>query len=183
VALRSTKTVIMKDGLILAKGKVLTGFDQKRAVNDSLEKALTAAGISRNELWKIGCTGSGKDAIEMADTQVNEIKAMAKGARYFFPDARTVVDVGAEEGRAVKMDAGGNVVDFAVNEKCAAGAGVFIESMARALEVGTGRDGFTFSSIGQRDSHERPMRHFRRIRGGGPHSCKDAEARHQQGHP
>jgi benzoyl-CoA reductase subunit D len=132
---KSTKTVIIKDGLILAKAKVLTGFDQKRAVKDALERALTAAGISRNELRKIGCTGSGKDAIEAAGTQVNEIKAMARGARYFFPEARTVADVGAEEGRAVKMDAGGNVLDFAVNEKCAAGAGVFIESIARALEV------------------------------------------------
>ena len=60
---------------------------------------------------------------------------MARGACYFFPEARTVVDVGAEEGRAAKLDAKGNALDFAVNEKCAAGAGVFVETMARALEV------------------------------------------------
>ena len=71
----------------------------------------------------------------MADTQVNEIKAMAKGANYLLPSARTVTDVGAEEGRAVKIDENGNVDDFAINEKCAAGAGAFIEAMARALEV------------------------------------------------
>jgi benzoyl-CoA reductase subunit D len=71
----------------------------------------------------------------MADDHVNDIKAMSKGAHYFFPNARTVADVGAEEGRAAKIDAEGNPVDFAINEKCAAGAGTFIEAMARALEV------------------------------------------------
>jgi benzoyl-CoA reductase subunit D len=66
---------------------------------------------------------------------VNDIKAMAKGANFYFPKARTVADVGAEEGRAAKLDEKGNAVDFAVNEKCAAGAGAFIEAMARALET------------------------------------------------
>jgi len=66
---------------------------------------------------------------------VNDIKAMAKAANYFYPSARTVTDVGAEEGRAVKIDEQGGVVDFAINEKCAAGAGAFIEAMARALET------------------------------------------------
>ena len=71
----------------------------------------------------------------MAADTVNEIKAMTKAAHYFFPNARTVADVGAEEGRAAKIDEKGDPVDFAINEKCAAGAGAFIEAMARALEV------------------------------------------------
>ena len=60
---------------------------------------------------------------------------MAKGAHYYFPSARTVADVGAEEGRAAKLDENGMALDFAINEKCAAGAGAFIEAMARALEI------------------------------------------------
>jgi benzoyl-CoA reductase subunit D len=60
---------------------------------------------------------------------------MGKGANYFFAGARTVADVGAEEGRAAKLDEQGNAVDFVVNEKCAAGAGAFIEAMSRALET------------------------------------------------
>jgi benzoyl-CoA reductase subunit D len=71
----------------------------------------------------------------MSDDTVSDIKAMSKGANFFFPNARTVADVGAEEGRAAKIDENGNPVDFAINEKCAAGAGAFIETMARALEV------------------------------------------------
>ena len=132
---KNTKTVIMKDGDIIGKGMVQTGFDQEKAVDESLGMAIKAAGISRDGINKIGGTGSGKDSIKMADNTVNDIKAMAKAANYFYPKARTVTDVGAEEGRAVKIDENGNVDDFAINEKCAAGAGAFIEAMGRALET------------------------------------------------
>jgi benzoyl-CoA reductase subunit D len=132
---KNTKTIILRDGEIIGKGKVLTGFDQRKAVGASLEKAIEAAGVSKEAIEKIAGTGSGKDSVTMADMAVNDIKAMAKAAHYYFPDARTVTDVGAEEGRAAKLDDRGNAVDFAINEKCAAGAGAFIEAMARALEI------------------------------------------------
>jgi benzoyl-CoA reductase subunit D len=132
---KNTNTVILKEGQVIGKGFVLTGFDQEKAVEESLEKALQAAGISRDDVNKIGGTGSGKNSIKMADTLVNDIKAMGKAAHYFFPNSRTVTDVGAEEGRAAKIDENGSVVDFAINEKCAAGAGAFIEAMGRALET------------------------------------------------
>jgi benzoyl-CoA reductase subunit D len=67
--------------------------------------------------------------------RVNDIKAMGKAAHYFFPKSRTVADVGAEEGRAARLDEKGNAADFAINDKCAAGAGAFIETMSRALEI------------------------------------------------
>ena len=132
---KTTKTVILKDGKIIGKGKVLTGFDREKAVEVSLNKAVQEAGIAREDILRIGGTGSGKNSIKMADDNVDDIKAMAKGANFFSPTARTVTDVGAEEGRAARIDEKGNPVDFAVNEKCAAGAGAFIEAMARALEV------------------------------------------------
>jgi benzoyl-CoA reductase subunit D len=132
---KNTKAVVMKDGMIVGKGLAPTGFEPVRAVEDSLNKAMQQAGIPRADIRRICGTGSGKNAVQIADEFVNEIRAMAKGGFHFFPGARTVADVGAEEGRAVKLDAHGNPVDFAVNEKCAAGAGAFIEAMARALEV------------------------------------------------
>ena len=132
---KNTKTVIMKDGEIIGKGTVQTGFDQKKAVDDSLAAAIEEAGIARDDIEKIGGTGSGRNAIDIADTSVNDIKAMGRAANYFYPNARTVTDVGAEEGKAAKLDEKGNAVDFAINEKCAAGAGAFIEAMARALEI------------------------------------------------
>jgi len=132
---KNTKAVIMKDGKIIGKGLVLTGFDLVKAVEDCLGVAVQRAGITREDIQRIFGTGSGKDAIKVAEGTVNDITAMAKGAHYFFPNARTVADVGAEEGRAAKLDEQGHAVDYAVNEKCAAGAGAFIEAMARALEV------------------------------------------------
>ena len=132
---KNTKTVIMKDREIIGKGKVSTGFDQKKAVEESLAEAIATAGIARDDIEKIGGTGSGKNAIDIADASVNDIKAMGKAANYYYPNARTVTDVGAEEGKAAKLDETGNTVDFAINEKCAAGAGAFIEAMARALET------------------------------------------------
>jgi benzoyl-CoA reductase subunit D len=132
---KNTKTVILKDGKIIGKGMVLTGFDQTKAVKDSLDMAVKHAGIARKDIQRIFGTGSGKNAVKIANDSVNDIQAMAKGAFFFFPAVRTVADVGAEEGRAAKLDEKGNPVDFAINEKCAAGAGAFIEAMARALEV------------------------------------------------
>jgi len=132
---KTTKTAILKNGQIIGKGLVLTAFDPGKAVEDSLEMALQQAGLARRDLRRIVGTGSGKKAVAIADDSVNDIKAMAKAAFYFLPKARTVLDVGAEEGRAAKLDGKGNPVDFAVNEKCAAGAGAFIEAMARALEL------------------------------------------------
>ncbi|MEJ2725987.1 MAG: BadF/BadG/BcrA/BcrD ATPase family protein, partial [Deltaproteobacteria bacterium] len=132
---KNTKTVIIKDGKIIGKGKVFTGFDQNKAILASWHMALKEARISEDHVEATCGTGSGKNAIRNVKSLVNDIKAMAKGAGYFFPKARSVADVGAEEGRAAKLDENGNPVDFAINEKCAAGAGAFIEAMARALET------------------------------------------------
>jgi benzoyl-CoA reductase subunit D len=136
---KNTKTVILKDDMIVGKGKVTTGFDQNKAIVESFEAACKQAGISADQVETLCGTGSGKDSVKKALPQtkelVNDIKAMGKAAHFFFPSARTVADVGAEEGRAAKVDEYGNALDFAVNEKCAAGAGAFIEAMARALET------------------------------------------------
>ncbi|MGD9212494.1 MAG: acyl-CoA dehydratase activase [Desulfobacteraceae bacterium] len=132
---KNTKTAILKNGQIIGQAIVPTGFDQEKSVEASLAKATENAGITREDIDKIYGTGSGKASILMATETVNDIKAMGKGAKFFFPTAHTVADVGAEEGRAAKLDENGNPVDFAINEKCAAGAGAFIEAMARALET------------------------------------------------
>ncbi len=132
---KNTKTVIFRDDEIIGKGLALTGFDQAEAIENSLEAAVKDAGIKREEIEKYAGTGAGMEEVKQADFQVNEIKAMAKAAKYVFPHARTVTDVGAEMGRAAKINENGMVEDFAINEKCAAGAGAFIEAMSRALEV------------------------------------------------
>jgi benzoyl-CoA reductase subunit D len=136
---KNTKTIIMKDGKIIGKAQALTGVDQNKAILESFETACKKAGLEPVQVESICGTGSGKDSVKKAmpgvKDLVNDIKAMGKAANYFFPSARTVADVGAEEGRAAKLDERGNALDFAINEKCAAGAGAFIEAMSRALET------------------------------------------------
>jgi benzoyl-CoA reductase subunit D len=148
-----TKAVIIGDGAIRGKGLVLTGFDLVRAAEEALNGAMTLAAVGRQDLQKIYVTGSGKDAIKIGDGSVSEIKAMASGAHFFFRGARTVADVGAEEGRAARLDEKGHPVDFVINEKCAAGAGAFIEAMARALEMSVAEIG----PLSLQSDHEIPL--------------------------
>jgi predicted CoA-substrate-specific enzyme activase len=136
---KTTKVVIFGEGRIMGESVVVTGFDQVKAIRTCLAQALEKAGVTEAQLQAICGTGSGKNAVTKAlrttKELVNDIKAMGKGAHFYFPSATTVVDVGAEEGRAARLDEQGNVLDFSINEKCAAGAGSFIEAMARALET------------------------------------------------
>lgn len=130
-----TKAVILEDGRVLAVSAVLSGFDRTAAAAEALVSALNKAGKGRDDVQHVTATGSGKNEVPFALSIITEISADARGALYLFPAVRTVVDVGAEEGRALKCNGEGRIVDFAVNDKCAAGAGSFIETMARALET------------------------------------------------
>src|SRR5271157_5094936 len=132
---KNTKTVILKDDKIIGRGSVLTGFDQAQAVQESLEIALKNAAVNQDHIEHIGGTGIGAKSIQQADITVNDLKAIAAAAKFFFPNGRTVADIGAEEVRVAKVNEKGNVVDIAINEKCAAGSGAFIEAMSRALET------------------------------------------------
>jgi len=135
VGAKTIKVVLMEDRKIRAKAKVLSGFDQEESAKEALEQALKEAGLSREAIGSIFTTGNGRKAISYASGDVTEPRAAALGAVFLYPSARTVIDVGAEEARAIKCDSNGKVLDFAVNEKCAAGSGAFTEAMARALEV------------------------------------------------
>ncbi len=94
---KNTKTVILKDDKIIGRGSVLTGFDQAQAVKESLEIALKNAGVNQDQIEHIGGTGSGAKSIQQADITVNDLKAIAAAAKFFFPNCRTVADIGAEE--------------------------------------------------------------------------------------
>jgi len=132
---KNTKVLILKDGNILSTSLVLSGFDQEESAEKALNNALDKVGISRKDVEHITVTGAGMDAIKFADTNITTITADARGTYFIFPSVRTIVDIGAEEGIVIKLDEHGKVKDFGINEKCAAGAGAFIEAMSRALEV------------------------------------------------
>lgn len=133
----NTKVAIMDNGNVLALAGVRTGFDQKQSADEAIKLALTEAGLSREKIQRIGATGIGRKAIsDITTNDVNEIISAAKGISFYYDSkARTVIDAGAEEARAIRLDADGSIREFVVNEKCAAGAGTFTEAMAEALEV------------------------------------------------
>ncbi len=132
---QTVKTVILKDGKILARSKAFSGFEPAKAADEMLTEALTKAKLSKSHLDHVTATGSGMEMAYASDSTVSMMGADARAGVWLFPTARTIIDVGAEEARAVKCDDHGTMIDFVVNERCAAGAGAFIEAMARALEV------------------------------------------------
>jgi benzoyl-CoA reductase subunit D len=129
------KVVIIKDGQILSKAQNFLGFEPTKAAEQALKEALQTAKLSRDTIQHITATGAGVEMVTFADSTVSMMGADARSGVYFFGSARTVIDVGAEDARAVNCNEKGVMLDFVVNARCAAGAGTFIEAMARALEV------------------------------------------------
>jgi benzoyl-CoA reductase subunit D len=139
VGAKFAKVVILKDGQVIARAKALVGLDLMKSASDVFDTALKDAGLSRSDIQRVVATGMGGNAVLQkppinADEAVSVVVAGAAGAHQLVPTVKTVIDVGAEEGRGIKVE-GGKVRDFVINERCAAGAGTFIEAMARALEV------------------------------------------------
>jgi benzoyl-CoA reductase subunit D len=132
---QSVKAVILKDGEVVSRSQVFSGFDPAKAAEQALDEALKKAKMALNDLDHITATGSGMALATNSNSTISMMGADARAGVYLFPIARTIIDVGAEEARAVKCDEKGIMVEFVLNERCAAGAGTFIEAMARALEV------------------------------------------------
>lgn len=132
VGAKTVKIVLSDDGRITGKIIAPSGQETAAAVAAAWDELTSGSGKPQ----RVIATGVGKAAVPNADGFVRETAAAAKGAKSLFPEALCVVEVGAEEGRCVKIKDNGKAADFVINEKCAAGAGAFAESMARALEMG-----------------------------------------------
>jgi len=135
VGARNVKAVVAEDGKVTARSMVATGFDPAASASDALARVIEASGHTAAEIRQIIATGTNAEMASHATGKITMMRAMALAGTHFFPKARTVIDVGAEDARAVKCDERGNVQDFVANDRCAAGAGAFIESMTRALEL------------------------------------------------
>lgn len=135
IGAKTIKVVLLEDSKILAKSLVLAGIDTAAATQRACDEALDTAGLTREQVGRFMATGAGRKDCALTDEQITEVGAAAKGMNHILKSCRTVIDVGAEEGRTMRCDENGKVIDFAFNEKCAAGAGAFAEGMARALQV------------------------------------------------
>ncbi len=134
VGSRRVKVVLLSDETILGKGIREVGFKVDEDVSSCIEEVFEPLGISMENVDAVGVTGSGRGLFERAHFRFTEITADARGAFYIDPECKTCIDIGAEESRVLRIKEG-KVLKFAVNDRCAAGAGIFLETMARALEM------------------------------------------------
>ena len=134
----SSKVVILKDGKEIIAASVAQVGTGTSGPEQALTEALEKSGLSRQDMSSIVTTGYGRFAFEDADRQVSEISCHAKGAYFQVPSARTIIDIGGQDAKAIRIDEKGIVKQFFMNDKCAAGTGRFLDVMARVLEITIG---------------------------------------------
>ncbi len=132
----STDVVLLDGrGRVAASAVVATGASTRKACAEALGRALADAGATEPDIAFAVATGYGRESAAPAGLRVTEITCHARGARHLFPGARTVLDIGGQDSKVIRVSPDGKVADFAMNDKCAAGTGRFLEVMARALEM------------------------------------------------
>ncbi len=127
---------------IVARTLIDTGANVIRAGQRALDELIANAKIDRDDVKFVVGTGYGRYKIEAGDTQVTEISCHARGAQMLFPNTRTVIDMGGQDTKAIKVGSEGDVLDFCMNDKCAAGTGRFLAGAADVL-------GLTLDEIGE----------------------------------
>jgi predicted CoA-substrate-specific enzyme activase len=125
----------MADKIILDSRVVPTGYNAEAAGRRVFEAILAEAGLAESDVDKIVSTGYGRNAVSFVDKAVTEILCHGAGAVFLKPGVRSLVDIGGQDSKALVIGTDGKVKDFAMNDKCAAGTGRFLEVMARAMDV------------------------------------------------
>jgi len=132
---KNVHVVITNDGTILVKTETFSGIKKGEAAEQTYEKALKQGKLKQQDVARAVATGSSGKLVTFVDGVIPDASAAVKGVMKLIPSARTIIDVGAEEGKVMKISPQGKVLDFAINERCAAGTGTFVETMARVLEI------------------------------------------------
>ena len=128
-----TKVVIMDEGeKICARVESHTGAEHRRLANKVMEQALAQANLPFSEISYVVATGYGRINVPFADCQITELTCHARGVASLFPSAKTALDIGGQDAKGLKIK-DGKLIDFVMNDKCAAGTGRFLEVIAKAL--------------------------------------------------
>jgi len=131
-----TKAVIVDaDGKIVSRALTDTGANVVKAAESAFDLALKSGGLSEQDVLYVVGTGYGRYKVTFGDSQVTEISCHARGAVQMFPGTRTVIDMGGQDTKAIRIHPNGEVQDFCMNDKCAAGTGRFLQAAAFALEI------------------------------------------------
>ncbi len=132
----SCDAVVIDDAeTILASAVIPTGARNRESIARVKTKVLQGAHIQEADLAATISTGYGRERVENRLAAVTEITCHARGIRFVIPNTQVLIDIGGQDSKAIRLDGAGRVVDFAMNDKCAAGTGRFLEAMARALQV------------------------------------------------
>jgi predicted CoA-substrate-specific enzyme activase len=131
----SSKVVILEDGEKVVASSVFQVGTGSSGPERALKEAFEKSGLGFEDMAKIVATGYGRYSFEKADKQISEISCHAKGIFHLIPTARTIIDIGGQDAKAIRLDSRGSVSQFFMNDKCAAGTGRFLEVMARVLEI------------------------------------------------
>jgi (R)-2-hydroxyacyl-CoA dehydratese activating ATPase len=123
------------EGTMLAASVVPTGARNREAIARATEEVLRTAGLSEADIKATVSTGYGRDRVEKRLAAVTEITCHARGVEALLPGTKVLIDIGGQDSKAIRLDGEGRVVEFAMNDKCAAGTGRFLEAMARALQI------------------------------------------------
>ena len=131
-----TKAVVVdEDGTIVGKTVIDTGANVVSAAEKAYLLALQSGGVLEEQVGYIVGTGYGRYRVTFGDSQVTEISCHARGAAQLFPGTQTVLDMGGQDTKAIRVKPNGEVTDFCMNDKCAAGTGRFLEAAAFALSI------------------------------------------------
>ncbi len=130
----TTKAVVLRENEIVGYIIIPTGFDFRKAGEEACWEVLSKCGMGKSEVGTILATGYGRSSIGFADKTISEITAHARGVGYLIPAAHTIIDIGGQDSKVIITD-NGKVVDFLMNDRCAAGTGKFLEYTAKALEI------------------------------------------------
>ena len=134
---RAIKAVLLDTvaSRVLASGLADQGVEQERLATELFEGLLRDARLDRSQISNVVATGYGRNAIRFAGTTITEITCHARGVHHLAPDARTIVEIGGQDSKVIALEDGGRVRDFAMNDRCAAGTGRFLEMVASRLEM------------------------------------------------
>ncbi len=137
-----TKAIIINEKQhIVGRSLTDTGANVVAAAQKAYELALADAGLEEREVEYVVGTGYGRYRVTFGNTQVTEISCHGRGSVHMFPDTRTVVDMGGQDTKAIRVNARGEILDVCMNDKCAAGTGRFLGAASDALDIPLGELG------------------------------------------
>jgi predicted CoA-substrate-specific enzyme activase len=134
----TSKCVLLVDGRPVATAVRPSGRQPSRCAAELFAEVVAAAGHTPADVRYTLATGYGREMVTFADEQMSELSCHARGAHFLVPEARTVIDVGGQDSKALVIDEEGGLLEYVMNDRCAAGTGRFLENMARTLELDVG---------------------------------------------